>query len=222
MKLLILEDEPIVAMALEECLKPHWPWQIHITENCNDALFALSGPHYFPVFLSDVQVPDVNGLDLIKLAGERGSLAFSEVALITACAIKDNVIKARQVGVPHFLVKPFDPEVVGKIIVNVVQTLNSRNQLQGITVYSQEYIELSAYVLALNAKSLTERELEKLVTQSTKLNLHTIAQAALRIRSYLVRHYRRESEIADALAALHLHLESLVKIQTQLSCPEGL
>jgi DNA-binding NarL/FixJ family response regulator len=209
MKLLILEDEPIVSMALEECLKPHWPWQIHVTESCNEALFALSGPHYFPVFLSDVQLPDGNGLDLIKIAAERGSLAFSEVALITACAVKDNVVKAKQVGVAHFLVKPFDPQVVGKIIANVVQVLNSRNQVQGMTVYSQEYIELSAYVLGLNAKTLTERELDQLVNKSTKLNLNTLAQAALRIRSYLVRHYRRESEIADALVALHTQTCSL-------------
>ncbi|MBB3348310.1 response regulator transcription factor [Sphingomonas sp. BK069] len=71
-----------------------------------DALLAEADLQAFSCFISDVQMPGTDGLQLTRRLGQ---LTNAPVILITAFASEDVERRARDAGARRFLTKPFDP-----------------------------------------------------------------------------------------------------------------
>ncbi|QNE31091.1 response regulator [Sphingomonas sp. NBWT7] len=74
-----------------------------------DALLAAGGLNAFSCFISDVQMP---GTDGVQLARKLRLATSAPVILITAFASEDVERRAHDAGVHRFLTKPFDPNVL--------------------------------------------------------------------------------------------------------------
>ncbi|MCR6669902.1 response regulator [Devosia ginsengisoli] len=72
-------------------------------------LHLMSAP--FDLVLMDWYMPDVSGAGVMTVLRDPrfGAAAATPVILMTAYASRDNVLRARQLGVNEVLVKPFPP-----------------------------------------------------------------------------------------------------------------
>ncbi len=61
----------------------------------------------YDVVLLDWNMPNMTGLELLKAMRAEDSLKSVPVIMVTAEALKDNVVAAAQAGVNDYVVKPF-------------------------------------------------------------------------------------------------------------------
>ena len=79
-----------------------------------EAILQLQRVH-FDVMLMDWYMPDISGAGIMSVLRDPrfGANAGLKVILMTAYASRDNVLRARQLGVDEVLVKPFTTEQLG-------------------------------------------------------------------------------------------------------------
>lgn len=100
-RLLIVEDEPELAEVFGE-LFADGPWVATVCGSASEATARMADG--VDVLLTDKNLPDGSGLDLIEVA--RGFCPDVEVVLITGFASLDTAIEAIQRGVFDYIVKP--------------------------------------------------------------------------------------------------------------------
>src|SRR5262245_23552944 len=109
---LVVDDEPLIRDTLAEFLTQ---------EGCTVAAcaggaeaLALAAQRPFDVALCDMQMPDMDGLELLDRLAQVSPQTF--VLLITAYATVENAVEAFQRGAHDYLMKPILlDEVLGKI-----------------------------------------------------------------------------------------------------------
>lgn len=107
-RILIVDDEPNVRLFLTELLDGG-DYRLETAENGADAMAkgTEGGPDI--VFL-DLNLPDVNGLDLIKPLKALDS--SPQIIIISALGTVENAVRATQLGAYDFITKPFDIEKI--------------------------------------------------------------------------------------------------------------
>ena len=103
---LIVDDEEMVRTALEQWLRLSG-FQTHTATNVAEALLRLDDVHPH-VILSDVRMPGLSGLDLLRTVRERALAA--EVILITGHGDVPMAVEAMRAGAFDFLQKPYVPD----------------------------------------------------------------------------------------------------------------
>lgn len=66
----------------------------------------------FDMIISDWNMPNCSGLDLLKRVRADGRLGKTPVMLVTAEKEKDQIIEAIKAGVSEYVVKPFTPQTL--------------------------------------------------------------------------------------------------------------
>jgi two-component system chemotaxis response regulator CheY len=69
---------------------------------------ALLADANVDVILSDINMPNMNGFELLKAVKSSESLKHIPVVLVTAEARKDDILMAVQAGASGYIVKPFN------------------------------------------------------------------------------------------------------------------
>ena len=100
-RLIIVDDEPVILNLLASVFKDE-PWDVTLCKNGREAEVAISVG--VDVLLTDKNLPDLGGLELLKLAHERQPDA--EVLVITAYASLDTALEAMELGAFDYIVKP--------------------------------------------------------------------------------------------------------------------
>jgi len=73
----------------------------------------------FGLIVSDWNMPNMTGLDLLKAVRGDDSLKGIPFVMVTAEGMKENVVEAVKAGVSNYVVKPFTPETFGDKIQSV-------------------------------------------------------------------------------------------------------
>ena len=111
MKILVVDDEKDVQVLFEQRFRKE------IRNNEIDFAFAYSGEdalhflttHNPPVFiLSDINMPGMSGLELLKLVKNKYKDPPAWVMMITAYGDEENYSNAMRLGANDFLTKPLD------------------------------------------------------------------------------------------------------------------
>ncbi len=108
-RILLIEDDPGIVMTLRRVLAEE-EHEIHVETRGDEGLNrARSEP--FDVVISDMKLPGLNGLDLVReLHGVQPRLP---IILITAHGTTETAIAATQAGAYDYLLKPFEiPELL--------------------------------------------------------------------------------------------------------------
>ena len=101
---LIVDDDPDFCVLLREMLK--WRgFEVSIAYSASDALSSMDQVHP-EIMLVDIQMPEVDGLELIRLIRADESYAETPIIVITATAIREMLMKSQQAGADFFLTKP--------------------------------------------------------------------------------------------------------------------
>lgn len=76
------------------------------------------------LILSDWNMPDMDGLELLKNVRANAALHGIPFLMITANKEKGNVIQALKEGVNHYIVKPFDGKTLKNKIREILEEAN--------------------------------------------------------------------------------------------------
>ena len=107
MKVLIVDDSPVMRELIKEALATMGDCQMAEAENGKAALDLLQGGGVDLVLL-DWNMPEVNGLDTLKAMRGRGDK--TPVMMVTSENEKPRVVQAITSGANDYMIKPFDPE----------------------------------------------------------------------------------------------------------------
>ena len=111
MKVLVVDDFSTMRRILKNILKQIGYSDIEEAEDGNSALVRLRQGG-FGLVVSDWNMPNMTGLDLLKAIRADNALNNMPVLMVTAEAKKENVMDAIKAGVNNYVVKPFTADVL--------------------------------------------------------------------------------------------------------------
>src|SRR3989337_999705 len=111
MKVLVVDDFSTMRRILKNILKQIGYSDIEEAEDGNSALARLRQGG-FGLVVSDWNMPNMTGLDLLKAIRADNALNNMPVLMVTAEAKKENVMDAIKAGVNNYVVKPFTADIL--------------------------------------------------------------------------------------------------------------
>src|SRR5437016_3281372 len=103
-KILLIEDDPGIVMTLHRMLREEG--HEVLVEKRGDSGLALAGAESFDVVITDMKLPGLNGLDLVReLHAAKPRLP---IILMTAHGTTETAIQATKWGAYDYLLKPFE------------------------------------------------------------------------------------------------------------------
>jgi len=111
-RILLVDDENLILYSLSATLK-HDGSEVKAVANGKDALREIRNSPYDICFL-DVNLPDANGLDLMKIVREVSP--STRIVIMTAVDLNDGQMTYVHNNDGYFLPKPFDLEEVRSIV----------------------------------------------------------------------------------------------------------
>ena len=94
-------------------------------EEAEDGVVALQmvKTSRFDFVVSDINMPNMNGFDLLKAMKAEHSLKHIPVLMVTAEARKEDIVMAAQSGAAGYVVKPFTKATLEEKISKILQKL---------------------------------------------------------------------------------------------------
>lgn len=119
LKFLVVDDFSTMRRIVRNLLKELGHANVEEAEDGVDALTKLRGTR-FDFVVSDLNMPNMNGFELLRQIRADAALKSLPVLLVTAEAKKEDIVTAAQIGASGYIVKPFTKatleEKLGKIL----------------------------------------------------------------------------------------------------------
>ncbi|MDI5935190.1 chemotaxis response regulator CheY [Halomonas sp. M4R5S39] len=106
MSILVVDDFPTMRRIVRSLLKELGFTNVEEAEDGQDALAKLKAGG-FEFVVSDWNMPNLDGLEMLKQIRADDGLKHLPVLMVTAEAKKENIIAAAQAGASGYVVKPF-------------------------------------------------------------------------------------------------------------------
>ncbi len=106
MSILVVDDFPTMRRIVRTLLKELGFANVDEAEDGQQALSKLKGGG-FELVVSDWNMPNVDGLEMLRRIRADDGLKHLPVLMVTAEAKKENIIAAAQAGASGYVVKPF-------------------------------------------------------------------------------------------------------------------
>lgn len=106
LNILIVDDFPTMRRIVRSLLKELGFTNVDEAEDGQEALTKLRGGG-FEFVVSDWNMPNLDGLEMLKQIRADGDLKNLPVLMVTAEAKKENIIAAAHAGASGYVVKPF-------------------------------------------------------------------------------------------------------------------
>ncbi len=120
--ILIVDDEPDMRSYLSELLQDY---HLLVASNGAEAL-AIAIDIIPDLIISDVMMPLMNGLELVKSIKEHVNTSHIPIILVTAKGGRDSKLEGLREGIDDYIVKPFDDE---ELLLRVSNILDIRREL---------------------------------------------------------------------------------------------
>jgi DNA-binding NtrC family response regulator len=127
-RLLVVDDDPAICRALADALGGGGTTEVRVAEGPHRAL-ALLNDAASDVILSDVRMPEMDGISFLKLLRARSPSV--DVVLMTAYDDMPTVVSAMREGAVEFLVKPLDLHQVRRVLDGVFADRRERARSPG-------------------------------------------------------------------------------------------
>ena len=103
---LLVEDSRAVRSFVSSILESAGTYDVHEVDNGFEALRALPRTDY-ALIVTDVNMPDVNGIELTRFVRGQQKFADTPVLVISTDAAHPDTKRAMEAGASAFLAKPF-------------------------------------------------------------------------------------------------------------------
>jgi DNA-binding NtrC family response regulator len=144
-KILIVDDEPFNLDLLEQELTDRG-YSIERAGNGAEALGKFESFHP-DLILLDYQMPDMNGIDVLKELRSRGH--ETPIVLVTAYGSIERAVQAMREGAYDFIPKPFEPDHLALVVEKALEREKLRREVE---ILSEEVSERHHLVLGKSAK----------------------------------------------------------------------
>src|SRR5687768_15709292 len=101
-RVLVVEDEPPIRLLITTILKQN-RHEVVEASNGADALLALDQSPNFDLIVTDILMPEMDGIQMIISVRER----FPDLPILVMAASKDPIMEALARGANTYLMKPF-------------------------------------------------------------------------------------------------------------------
>ncbi|MBC8553411.1 MAG: response regulator [Candidatus Brocadiales bacterium] len=118
MKILVVDDEPMICRLIEELLKGEG-YQIDVSFSSADALEMIKKYNYH-LLITDLKMPDIDGLELIQKAKEQNSEI--RAIMVTGYTTVDTAVQSLRHGVDDYIAKPFNIIELKKAVQRTLHT----------------------------------------------------------------------------------------------------
>jgi DNA-binding NtrC family response regulator len=160
--ILIAEDDDTQRLILQDILKASH-FDVKATASAKDALGALREDTY-NVLLTDMRMPEVDGLELLKQAKRlRPEL---EVVVMTAYATVQTAVNAMKEGATDYLAKPFDKD---ELLVTIERAIE-RGQLKRENTQLRELVTASVSLGNIIGESPAMQKVFNIVQRAVNVN----------------------------------------------------
>lgn len=113
-RILIVDDDEMVRMALVELLKPEG-YMLDVAASGKEALIMIDQNKY-DLMMFDIIMPEIDGLELCKKVRNKEQYKDIPIVFLTAKSREQDRIKGLEAGANLFLSKPISPEKLLSII----------------------------------------------------------------------------------------------------------
>ncbi|MBC7533149.1 MAG: chemotaxis response regulator CheY [Oligoflexus sp.] len=107
LKILIVDDFPTMRRIVRTLMKQNGYKNLTEAEDGEQALRMLNAEMDYEMVVSDWNMPNMTGLELLKAVRADAKLKHLPFLMVTAEAEKENIIEAVKAGVSNYIVKPF-------------------------------------------------------------------------------------------------------------------
>jgi two-component system chemotaxis response regulator CheY len=122
LKFLVVADFSTMRRIVRGLLKEMGRNKVEEAEDGAIALQMLKTNRYDFV-VSDINMPNMNGFDLLKAVKAEESLKHIPVLMVTAEARKEDILLAAQSGAAGYVVKPFTKATLEEKVTKIMQKL---------------------------------------------------------------------------------------------------
>ena len=187
MSILIVEDNPLNALVLENFLQKGG-YQTVVARSAKDALASLSNINDLQLIITDLNMPDMGGLEFI--ANLKGATAYKYLPIIVVSAHSDigTVCSAKDLQCNAYIVKPVDRKQlltrVELLLKGQSLVLQDKNHvMENLGVVAEKYDDLiNAFLAQLGAAIpimvLAQAESEEAIAENSSRVLEQLAESA--------------------------------------------
>ncbi|HMQ74111.1 MAG TPA: chemotaxis response regulator CheY [Rubrivivax sp.] len=122
LKYLVVDDFSTMRRIVRGLLKEMGCTQVEEAEDGVAALAMLRGGR-FDFVVSDINMPNMNGFELLEAIKADSALAQIPVLMVTAEARKEDIVRAAQSGAAGYIVKPFTKATLEDKVAKIVGRL---------------------------------------------------------------------------------------------------
>ncbi len=168
-KILVVDDELIVRDSLKEWLEEEG-FSVDMAKSGQDALDKLSANPYH-LLLTDIKMPGMDGVEVLQKAKE--SYPDLTVVMMTAYATVETAVEAMKTGALDYLIKPFDPDKLIPMVLNIYEDLEASQGRQlevgsvilcGGTDYFDPASDKNTFGYGIYPNVLTSIEFERILS----------------------------------------------------------
>jgi two-component system chemotaxis response regulator CheY len=122
LKFLIVDDFSTMRRIVRNLLKEIGYTNADEAEDGVSALSKLKGGR-FDFVVSDINMPNMNGFELLRQIRADDALKALPVLMVTAEAKKEDIVMAAQAGASGYIVKPFTKAVLEEKLMKIIDRL---------------------------------------------------------------------------------------------------
>lgn len=89
------------------------------------AALGLLPRHDFDLIVTDINMPDINGLELVSFIKANGRYASIPLVIVSTEGSDRDRCKGLELGADAYLVKPFDPEDLRRVVADLLDASDS-------------------------------------------------------------------------------------------------
>jgi DNA-binding response OmpR family regulator len=155
LKILIVEDEKRIAQLLKDAISDSF-FSVVIAKDGNEGLKKFKT--YKPdIIITDIMMPFCDGLEMTQKIKEIDELI--PIIVLSAHSEKEKLLKAIDLGINKYFIKPFDPEELIEHIIKITPKLNKQKQVNLKDGFIFDNNSMSLYKESILV-TLTKREKE--------------------------------------------------------------
>ncbi len=97
-------------------------YQVVEAGNGKEAVCKIASGAKPDLVVTDLNMPDMDGIALVKEIRRMASLKFTPILMLTTESAEDKKNSGKEAGATGWIVKPFNPEILLKTIAKVLRT----------------------------------------------------------------------------------------------------
>ena len=189
-RVLLIDDNQLALESMEKTI----PWAEHDLELVGCASNGIQGCQMIrslrpDILISDIQMPEMDGLQVLEEMNNRGFIEDIPVIIITADGSEEKVRQAYDMGVADYIERPFDIRIVRQRVMNTVKLYARQRRLAAVMTQQlrrQEHMMgIAADILSRvmgyrngegadhgrHVEQITQRLLERMLERTDKYGL---------------------------------------------------